>query len=400
MENPLLAKDLYWDQLKDITFSDIKDYCKEKIGECMYLDYKTTVEETKGIAKDVAAMANAEGGIILIGVKTEERPGKPGVPLDIVGVADPEGIRDRISKTCATAIKPRLVPDMLEYEIPHNKNKFVILLRIPQSVEAPHWMGTEDSCTVPIRTNDFTIHTDGIKMLMPNDLVSYAKVKADLLDRSRKLLERASVRAGNLSPQFNYLSMGVVPQYPRQRLCDLPKLLEQLSIARNEFHKGSPKTGTAHESVYLRCDRPRWNYLEITAWGSISECIELETDEIEGLERIHFFDAAKSAIRFLRRANDFYRSIDFSGLIHLEIQLNFSSSRVPFIANGDWLTKSPDGIPLDTNATFSLTSYTGDLLKPRITKQLISELLFCCGLGKSYSDDYLNSVLANLELQQ
>lgn len=396
MGNQLLAKDLYLDQLKDITFSNIEEYFNERIAECIYLDYKTTVEDSKGIAKDVAAMANAEGGIILIGIRTDEKPGKPGIPVEIVGVTDPEGIISQISKRCANAIKPRLVPDMFHYSIPDNPDKFIVLLRIPESVEAPHWLGTADSCTIPIRVNDFTVHTDGIKLLMPNDLASYANQKAELLERSRKLLERASVRAGELPQRGTYLSIGVVPQYPKQRLCELTQLLDHLTTVKSEFLRGSPITGTANESVFLRCDRPGWNYLEITAWGSIFECCEISTVSNSGEESIQFYDVIKKTIRALNRVHRLFRAMSFSGRLYIEVSLRFSRLQIPFTAQTDRHAWPTLGTPLDLEADFNLTCYTDDILKPKVTKKLISEQLFCCGLGQISDDVYLEEMLKSL----
>ena len=62
---------------KDITFEDVQAFCKHGFPESQTLDYKSKLPENEKIADEVAAFANAQGGLLLFGVREEGlRPAK------------------------------------------------------------------------------------------------------------------------------------------------------------------------------------------------------------------------------------------------------------------------------------------------------------------------------------
>lgn len=69
---------------KDITFKDVQAFCKHGFPESQTLDYKSKLPENDKIAEEVAAFANAQGGVLLFGVREQGlRPtkGQPGCRL-------------------------------------------------------------------------------------------------------------------------------------------------------------------------------------------------------------------------------------------------------------------------------------------------------------------------------
>lgn len=60
-------------------------------GEGLRMDYKESLRLTKGgrkeLAKDVSALANAEDGLLVVGIRDPAREGDPPAPEDFLGVA-------------------------------------------------------------------------------------------------------------------------------------------------------------------------------------------------------------------------------------------------------------------------------------------------------------------------
>jgi hypothetical protein len=67
------------------------------VGEGPSMDYKESVSYTargtltagakKELAKDISALANAQGGLLVIGVRDPGREGEPPAPKDFIGVS-------------------------------------------------------------------------------------------------------------------------------------------------------------------------------------------------------------------------------------------------------------------------------------------------------------------------
>lgn len=103
--------DLY-DELR--TCEDVRSLGARGVGEGPGLDYKEalafresgtlTASAKKELARDVSALANAEGGLLVIGVKDPEGEGDAPTPQDFVGVAVAETFaRDLESVLLGTA---------------------------------------------------------------------------------------------------------------------------------------------------------------------------------------------------------------------------------------------------------------------------------------------------------
>lgn len=68
---------MFWGDLQRKTFADVEAFLREDLAEGVRLDYKR--DFPGNLEKVIAAMANTEGGVILIGV--DEDPERPRYPL-------------------------------------------------------------------------------------------------------------------------------------------------------------------------------------------------------------------------------------------------------------------------------------------------------------------------------
>ena len=82
------------------TCDDVRALETQGIGEGPTMDYKERLSFTeqgtltagtkKELARDLSALANAQGGLLVIGVKDPKREGEPPTAEDFVGVVVPE----------------------------------------------------------------------------------------------------------------------------------------------------------------------------------------------------------------------------------------------------------------------------------------------------------------------
>ncbi|WP_447645198.1 AlbA family DNA-binding domain-containing protein [Nocardioides zeae] len=132
----------------DLTFALIAEACERSVAETERLDWKSEVplptDSTKGdeararsleLAKDVAAMANGRGGLIVCGVR-ERGDNEAGELVDVGDHSNGVQAR-RIRQVAASMIYP---PADLTVHLLQNDDGTIHLLviEIPESSEAPH----------------------------------------------------------------------------------------------------------------------------------------------------------------------------------------------------------------------------------------------------------------------
>ena len=83
---------IYIQNIETITWEHIENFCKNKIPEGVYLDYKK--DFPKHLEKIISSMANTLGGIILIGVE-EDDENKPVLPL--CGISFKKGLSEKVT---------------------------------------------------------------------------------------------------------------------------------------------------------------------------------------------------------------------------------------------------------------------------------------------------------------
>jgi len=381
-----LQKNLFYDALKELTYEDVGAFLEERIAESVYLDYKCDLGDGKDIPKDVASMANAHGGLLVIGVTTVGEDVGPGRPDKRLGVEDPEKVKDAIAKKCNTVLKPVLIPEMWHYQIPGTE-RFLVLVRIPESLEGPHWFGSESSCTIPVRTNDFTTRYSSIKFLTPLDFDNYSQRRLALEKRQHELLDRARRRSKILGRQTTYLSVGVVPHYPDKPVCSLQKLSDEfVSISGDYLHKYAGMT-SAKESMCLSTSEKNPCYMESTIWGSLYLQEPIEPVAMRsGRDYISVNVCLEIIGKMLKRAYEFYASNKFLGLVRIEIAVERDAGMTPFYVH---LAKRHSNIldgktgfscP-DDSFLFALDYFSADIIGDHIKTEIVREMLYCCGLG-------------------
>lgn len=115
---------------------DLQNLIDNKIEESITLEYKSfdSLKNNPEIAKDVSAMANSEGGIIIYGIKEDEKK----YPKEIEWSSD-KGLKDKIDQVLSSKINRKIEGcEIKEIQSDKDNNKFVIVVNIPRSDLAPH----------------------------------------------------------------------------------------------------------------------------------------------------------------------------------------------------------------------------------------------------------------------
>lgn len=129
--------------LGELTSEMLDDAVGERLREGQQLDWKRQVPEGRPgkteLAKDLAAMANADGGLVVYGVNEE---GSAAMGREDVELT--EGLERQIRAIAASAVMPPLLG--LEVEQVGDGAPRAVAVQVPRSEDAPHLISaTTDS---------------------------------------------------------------------------------------------------------------------------------------------------------------------------------------------------------------------------------------------------------------
>ena len=124
------------------TILDIEGLIKNKVEESLHLDYKAagSLQNTDGkkteIAKDVSAIANSDGGIIIYGMAEFSEPDKKYLPEKISPINRIEFSKEWLENVINSNISPR-IDGLVIIPIPlENEQEVVYVVEIPKSTTA------------------------------------------------------------------------------------------------------------------------------------------------------------------------------------------------------------------------------------------------------------------------
>jgi hypothetical protein len=119
------------------TIEDLQSLIDNEIEESTELEYKSSfaIENKKWkeeLAKDVSAMANANGGTIIYGIRQKADENGHAIPNELLPVPYTAMTKDKLSQLLSSNIQP-LVDDVEITVIPKDKESGFFVVQIPQS---------------------------------------------------------------------------------------------------------------------------------------------------------------------------------------------------------------------------------------------------------------------------
>lgn len=136
--------------IKITSLSDLQSLISDGVEEGTQLDYKSAIDKTSEkwkseIAKDVSAMANSNGGVIIYGVKEYDEEDRRYLPEKIVPLDSTVISRETLMQVIANNISPKIEGVEIQ-TIPVNQekpNEVVYVITIPQSSTAHQSLRTK-----------------------------------------------------------------------------------------------------------------------------------------------------------------------------------------------------------------------------------------------------------------
>jgi hypothetical protein len=256
--------------LRDVTPADIVALLADQVPESAQLDYKQALpgdaeSERKEFVKDVTAMANTSGGVLLYGITERVEDGqRTGLPEKIVGVGDIAS--DHEARRLENIVRDRTDPQLTScaartFEMPSGET--VVAVGVPGSLLAPHAVRSGGTGTYWRRANT------------SNYAVSASELRGMFLQRAtwgeeaeafrRERIER--VRAQQAVPNLDTHGSFFLHVLPLGRLRGLVDIVSH----RGELHRlDRPSTldwnGRANFDGYLLFSQPEGKCQTYAQW--------------------------------------------------------------------------------------------------------------------------------------
>jgi len=253
----------------DLKFSDVESFCKT-YGENVRVEYKQEIPKGD-IPKTISAFANTLGGILILGVKTDEN-NRAIFPIE--GMKKEGGMEDRITASSLQGIYPAVIPEVKVIDVPNTNNKMVVVVKVHESIEAPH--AIQNSTRVYIRTGSQSRPYE----LAEIDRIEYMlKRRQKSLERKQQIISAAENRyilhrelQQQTAVRLPTLQIAVSVAFPYQPVISLEQLDKFVgNIPRSdpvEFLTNYVKR--VHEGICHPLPwRDRLEYLEINQYGLV-----------------------------------------------------------------------------------------------------------------------------------
>jgi len=392
----------------DITFEDVQAFCAHQTSENIRLDYKrefSSNEPAKKIAKEVAAFANTQGGMLIYGVaeESDRKPEKNPQGADLGSDA-----KSMVQSACVHNVFPPIVPEVSAFiPNPVDPNKGFLVVRVGASEEI-HTV--DGGAGIYIRANDqsepIRASIDRIRWMIQRNERSIAP-QADRRVRSQRTLR--STFGTKCQPGDIEISIG--PRLviaPLVDLASLPALARNCSV-KSYYLNGATTPIDSQRSPRAMADAifsdPGYDGTFAEAgcfdvFGNIAlvtrllaECNvadspsfcknELETlpkrrDKTVGVDAVNVVERLLGVVR---AASNFYSAVGFVGLC----ELGFDAPEVsgyPLVWTGDRQVAARLGVcalgnEVSVRATYSTVELASDLLV--VLDSFVSRILWSWG---------------------
>ena len=303
----------------EITFEVIETFCRER-SEGVRVEYK---QEIVHIPKIVSAFANTQGGIFIVGVRTDN---KNKVIFPIEGIPQKSGIEDQIQQSTLTGIYPGVIPDIIKVvDVPNTEN-VVVVIRVNESSHAPH--AIQNSTKTYIRTGSITQPYE----LADMDRIQYMfKRREDAQVVTRQILNRIEERTqrfncGQGVPSITVIAKPVFPYRPVISTSDIYMLHLSLFEPKRVIGGICSILRNAHQ------------YEEFNEYGIAYLKSELSSDDNKEVEYLTLRDRIGA---FIRQASTFYKACEYLGNIEVSVHLRkvckttLSMNRRPWVHRGE-----------------------------------------------------------------
>lgn len=214
---------LYGKPIGSLTYGDVLSFVESRVPEHKRLEYKREFSQKdagRAISKEVAALANSAGGLIIYGVeeaKGDRRPVENAAGFDLGSDA-----RSRVLTSCSNRITPPVLIEVSELLSSDASGvQSFLVARVPESQEVH---GVDDGTVVYVRTDE---HSEAKPATIEQLERLFARKSANAIDQNqrRKLLGGRLLPLLEQSGQAVYFTASAGPLVHNQPLTTAPELL-------------------------------------------------------------------------------------------------------------------------------------------------------------------------------
>ena len=309
----------------EIDFNDIEAFCREW-GEGVRVEYKSNIAN---VPKIISSFANTQGGIFIIGVETDENSR---AKLDIQGIPNEGGIREQIEQSATDGIYPPIMPEVIICDVPGEKDKVVIVVRVEESQHAPH--AIQNSTKVYVRQGSTT---------PPYELAEIGRIEYLLKRReepqriSRRILDRIEERVRNHCshqglPNLELLARPVFPYRPLISPLEIYEFMRVHPLI--PFTEAISDFGTRKVTggvCYIQRRYPP-DFWELNEYGIMYHRTALSREPFHGTQGLgdgdideekylDSEDIGRNIYVFLGNAKDFFQKCQYLGNVEITVKL-------------------------------------------------------------------------------
>lgn len=430
--------------LDQVTVDDVRAFCDKQTREGINLDYKKDLSSSKSITKTIAAFANTRGGWVIVGV--EDKDDKPVLPAD--GMDYVEHLPLTVTNMVLSNMWPPAIP-IMHVCPPDKDNKTFLILYVPESDEAPHWLFNKKELYVRLadRTKsgdweefatsdewEWLRNKRGKSIELRKEIQGNLEslfLEYDQKNDLDKLLESPpkslsvipSLRTSSNIPRYpetkNMLNLTVSPLFPNEALMEVEETYDKLDeIAVPDYYGTSNRfpiflehrivyqTGTSlYETVDQR-ERKYFTALDIHGMFMFKETILFisKPPADSGIEPVHYVEFARIIARleeFLASSLKLYKSIGFSGLLSLDIYLHGESwMQMKFPVRVDmWKAYTSANGEFYWSKSFLVQDISEEKTRYVILREVTKSLMFVFG-WKDFNWTVLDNLLKSWNLYQ
>lgn len=250
---------------------------------------QTKQDPLEEFAKDVCAMANASGGLMLFGIgeDKEHRPVLDPIPFDLENADD--AFR-RLQLKLDSLVEPRILG--LQFMEIRMDDGYVLALRISASLNGPHWCGNADKRRFKIRrgttVSEYAYHE--LRSSFDRNSAAIARAGDWIGEQVEVVRNGYQIMPLLPGPVVVLHAVPMVSYYQAHDPVDVSEVQKNLiKLPRSWFDNGFSANLNFDGVVMFtnRADRgqgdPREGYLQVFRDGSIQSIAVIKSDEVPGL---------------------------------------------------------------------------------------------------------------------
>ena len=351
---------MFTGDLERKAYADVEAFLAEKIPEGLRLDYKR--EMPKRIERTIAAMANSEGGVIVIGVDEESATREPKLPPAGIDLARQDGhIR---SKAYQAIFEPITALDIGEFPFPNDNERGVLVVRVHPSERASH--AVDQGRTILRRVGAQAMKEGGdLDDRMDLDRIGWLFERRQ---RNQQMIDAAMARYESLSlsepPSDGHYRFDIVA-YPAVAHADPLTVshLRQLTGLRSQlgYREIAVQMRAVSDGLVSREPVERWStYFDITGFTARTTELDLSTLPTQPMQLYSrwWVDPSLAMLEWVGRAS---REAGRGGSTHVRARLR-GVQGVKLELNEDDVFDTDQGEPsIQGTVTASATASVDDL---------------------------------------